>query len=427
MAEFIISMTEFVVLCSEAVSVLLWLHICNDKKMQYSRAVLGFGIVYVLYYLWINVEESFILENIIPALCMIVWCQFEFKEKVFITMIRFLVGIICLGAIQLISLETTYWFMGMDDFEDLQIVYIIAGIISAAFSCLVYMVKQKGVRAISKPDRVTVITILYMVLILLFIKYDYSQNEETYSYMYVTLYILLGILMIYITKGLEIKHNLEQQKLQLKLSQQYGDIYEGLIAEMRRKQHDYKNQISALYSMNYISGDSNKTARFDEYAAQLDKRDYLDKLLLNCENPILAGYLYTQCNEAELKDINMDVKLSWRESCTKMPVYEVVELLGILINNAVEYLETQETDDKKVSIYIKGTEEKIDIQVANRCEYLNYKDIEKMFVKGFSTKGDDRGIGLYSLRDIVEKHKGQLLAENITWGNNNWLQIYIKI
>ena len=91
MADFIISVTEFVVLCSEAVSVLLWLHICNDKKIQYSRAVFGFGIIYVLYYLWVNVEGSFILENIIPALCMIVWCQFEFKGKVFITILRFMI------------------------------------------------------------------------------------------------------------------------------------------------------------------------------------------------------------------------------------------------------------------------------------------------------------------------------------------------
>jgi len=50
-----------------------------------------------------------------------------------------------------------------------------------------------------------------------------------------------------------------------------------------------------------------------------------------------------------------------------------------------------------------------------------------MFNMGYSTKGTGRGIGLYSLKKIVNKYKGELLVENITREDENWFKISMII
>lgn len=428
MWEFFMSITEFVMLSSEALSLLLWIYIWNEKRLRYTRGGLIFYVAYVLYYLFVNVEGSFFFENILPAVLMLLWCFITFKEKRHLIILRFLAGIMCLAVVQLVTLELIFRFLGVENFEELRVVYTIAGITSLLISGFIYGVRTRDIKLLAKPDKVTVVILIYIVLIMLFIKYDYSRNDETYSYMYITMYVLLVIFMLYIVNGLRTKHSLEQKQLELRVSQQYEEVYKGLLVDMRRKQHDYKNQLTALYSMSGLNLEQEDMREAKkQYIERLDGRDSLDGLLLNCENPVLAGYVYTQCNEAKLKGITVSHKLIWSSRDYKIAMYEVIELLGILINNAIEYLEEQEPGLRDMRIGISGTKESISIQVSSRCEYISYKKIEKMFDEGYSTKGENRGIGLYSLKKITEKYNGQVLVKNQKESDGNWLCISINI
>ncbi|MBQ8318720.1 MAG: GHKL domain-containing protein [Lachnospiraceae bacterium] len=421
-------MTEFIMLTTEAISVMLWLYIWNDRKFQTSRSEIGFIIVYVVYYFYINLNNNFFIENIFPAVCIFVWSIIKFKDKVFAVVLKFLSSMVCLGMVQLIFLELSYWYFGSENIESLRVVYIVASMLSIITSVLIYMVRQNGIRVITKPDKKMIVALLYVCLVMSFIKYDYNRNDETYGYMYITLYIFLVTFMFYIVRDLNIKHKMEQRNLEARLSQQYGEVYKGLLEEMRRKQHDYSNQISAIYSMSYVDETWNAVKENQRrYIEQLSKKDDLDKLLLNCENSILAGYLYTQCNEARQKGINMDINVSWRDNCNVMLINEVIESLGIMINNAVEHLECQYINSRNIKVNVMGIADKISIQVSNPCEYQSYNTIQKMFDNGYSTKGENRGIGLCSLRKIVEKYEGELMAENTINENINWFQISVKI
>lgn len=47
---------------------------------------------------------------------------------------------------------------------------------------------------------------------------------------------------------------IEKKNYELKLQKVYGGAYEELLAEVRRRQHDYKNQLGAIYSMHLTAG-----------------------------------------------------------------------------------------------------------------------------------------------------------------------------
>ncbi len=49
--------------------------------------------------------------------------------------------------------------------------------------------------------------------------------------------------------------------------------------------------------------------------------------------------------------------------------------------------------------------------------------LSKIFEKGYSTKGDGRGLGLYHLRQIMEKHNNTLI--NTVIKDNEFIQALI--
>ena len=106
-------------------------------------------------------------------------------------------------------------------------------------------------------------------------------------------------------------------------------------------------------------------------------------------------------------------------------MHQIIEILGILINNAIEYLKDSNIYNKEINVQVFGESSQLRIVVSNVAEYITYNELEKMFQMGYSTKGDDRGIGLYSLKHIVQKNKGKLIVDNISKSNKNWLEIEV--
>jgi len=90
--------------------------------------------------------------------------------------------------------------------------------------------------------------------------------------------------------------------------------------------------------------------------------------------------------------------------------YELVEVMGNLLDNAFEaILNSEETDDRQVILTIGTEEGKKVLQVENTGEKILSKDLDNIFNKGFSTKGDNRGYGLYNVKKIVNKYDGKIL------------------
>ena len=59
--------------------------------------------------------------------------------------------------------------------------------------------------------------------------------------------------------------------------------------------------------------------------------------------------------------------------------------------------------------------EKYRIEVRNNISGLDIKneDVEKFFKKGFSSKGINRGYGLYNVKKIINKHNGSIYSRVI--------------
>ena len=107
-----------------------------------------------------------------------------------------------------------------------------------------------------------------------------------------------------------------------------------------------------------------------------------------------------------------------------IPIYKIIEILGNLINNAVEALE-QTKKFNKLYVYMVEKNEAFNIKIKNESDYIKYSEIELFFTKGYSKKGENRGLGLYHVKTICEEYKLCLTCQNEEIDEMNWVTFAI--
>ena len=112
----------------------------------------------------------------------------------------------------------------------------------------------------------------------------------------------------------------------------------------------------------------------------------------------------------------------------KMNMMDVIELIGILFDNAIE--EEQKYEDKKRHIYFElaDGENGEYFLIKNRIEKnLKIEEISHMFDKGRSEKGEGRGIGLHKASVIVKKYGLDFWVEQTEYMNDSYISFKIAL
>ena len=92
-----------------------------------------------------------------------------------------------------------------------------------------------------------------------------------------------------------------------------------------------------------------------------------------------------------------------------MENYVLIEILGNLIDNAIEAAHEFEGVDKKVILEIGCENEKAFLEVKNTGKPINIEMLDKIFKKGYSTKENTgRGYGLYNVKMLAQKYKASI-------------------
>lgn len=238
------------------------------------------------------------------------------------------------------------------------------------------------------------------------------------DYIYLALCILMMWLLIIKVQG---------YKLESKIRRQYFESYNDVIVQIRRRQHKIKNQINAAYSMFHIYN------TYDELVAY--QKEYLSHILdyelpndaIILEVPSITALIYEKINEA--LEQNIQVKTSFTCSMTNSVVSDIVwvDLIGTLFDNATEAL--NDYDEPKI-IWLEigqADKNKIFVRISNTFWERSVNEIHRFFEMGYSTKGDERGIGLYNVKKVVDKHNGMITARNAERDNNNVITFEITI
>lgn len=275
------------------------------------------------------------------------------------------------------------------------------------------------------------------VLILCGFGYNFYQMKKdgtilSGAYIQVMYFFFIFLFIIY--EWQKSRMDAEKKKTQLEMNWLYYDAYDQLILLIRQRQHDMKSHISTIKSLIFTTDNYDElVAKQEEYCDYVLKQNEKVKLVLTVENPLIAGFLYSKIQIAENKEIEIDYHVNIKKKSWVIPEYELIEMAGILIDNAIDALENARLDfymqepRKKICVTIKETLEEIELTVANTSNYYGEDITAHFFENGYSSKGKDRGIGLSKLKHLVRDRKGDIIVSNEFHDNINYLTFTIKL
>ena len=271
-----------------------------------------------------------------------------------------------------------------------------------------------------------------VMMILTLIAISIILNKVSITNWYLDVYFYLNIICIIIL--LAIIYSLVRQRYMynkfLEKYKQIVDYYnltDEVLEEYRLKMHEYKNQLAIIKSLTQP-----KNIELLEYLDNLIEKNQDSKYLwVNQVKYItlpglkgLLNYKITQFNSLnirtniiiseELKNFSFD-ELSVEE---KDNLYTIV---GVYLDNAME--SSLESADPQINIDISKVDNSIKFTIANT--YSGKIVLENIDAYKYSTKGKDRGIGLYLVKRIVDKSNKITVDRKLT--DKYYIQnLYIK-
>lgn len=163
-------------------------------------------------------------------------------------------------------------------------------------------------------------------------------------------------------------------------------------------------------------------AALDSYGSTIIKENHFHKLL-TCGNSVIIGFLYGRFVEFDKAGIEISYQVSIQKLEIGIPIHKIVEILGDLMNNAVEALLA---DGERRKLHVSVIEnDRFYLEVRNESAYIPYKEIGNFFVKNYSRKGENRGLGLYNVKQICEEYGLDIACDNIDIDGENWLSFEI--
>lgn len=189
----------------------------------------------------------------------------------------------------------------------------------------------------------------------------------------------------------------------------YNPLLDEIIQNIRANEHEYKNHIGMLFSMIQVSNNIPELKeRAGRYIGNIQNTNILSNVL-DIESTIIKSVLYSKLVECDQLGIKLGYEIKDNLEDSLLDDTEITIILSNLLNNAIEA--SKNAIDKDIKVNIRKFE-RYKIEVKNNIVGLEVdpNGIEEFFKKGFSSKGNGRGYGLYNVKKIVKKHKGAIYA-----------------
>lgn len=215
--------------------------------------------------------------------------------------------------------------------------------------------------------------------------------------------IVSGFLIVTAVSSMKSIEQKKAEERQRKIMENYIKTMEQVTEELRAFKHDYKNIMAEIAG--FVR--EGRLEELKEYYSRLMQTEEIDrykdmhvwKSLSNIQPLEVKGLLYEKVLNILGKDIEFQIRIE-SDLCVTYPDIRVINrILGVFIDNAVEA--AAQAKERFLSIEVSQDVDAVTFQVANTCKEL--PDLAKIFHKGYSTKGKNRGMGLYWVQNVLRE------------------------
>lgn len=237
-----------------------------------------------------------------------------------------------------------------------------------------------------------------------------SNSLNFYAIIFVSITVLLS-LVILLLSAFALREMKYKRKLQeIEAYYEYTLRIESINNEMRKFRHDYVNILTTL--SDYIREDDMPGLRkyFDEHIVPMKDKLKTRSIKMNGIEKLkvreIKGLITTKIIQAQEKRIPISIEVPDEIDRISMNTVELSRIIGIIVDNAIEASENLE--EPLINIAFIDNDESVTFIVMNKCSD-DIPKIHELFEQGFSTKGDNRGLGLSTLKELTDSNENVLL------------------
>jgi two-component system sensor histidine kinase DctS len=191
---------------------------------------------------------------------------------------------------------------------------------------------------------------------------------------------------------------------------------------LRVQNHEHMNKLHTIAGLLQLDQKEKALDYLFEISEQQDELTHF--LTKNIRDDNVAGLLLGKVSRG--KELGIRVAIDKRSRLERFPEmmdhHDFVLLLGNIIENAFDSLQTVQRESKEVYISVEQNEDIASILVEDNGTGMDAETQHRIFDKGFSTKPDrNRGIGLYLVKQIVDKGGGELKLDSAAGSGTSFL------
>ncbi|MBC2241401.1 sensor histidine kinase [Listeria booriae] len=264
-----------------------------------------------------------------------------------------------------------------------------------------------------------IITVFTLCLFYVYIVQGLDTNKDkigdTSRIIFLIYSVVLGIGLTIIVKTAVKNAKVEAQALQMRQLQEYVGALEALQKDVRVFRHDYVNILSGIngFITNEDMDGLRVYFRTKVIPMNSDMEVNISKLatLHNLEVVELKGLFATKLIRAQELGVNAQVEVYKKIDQINMDSIDLCRAVGILLDNAIEAV--MGTEDPTIRVAIIQKKDAIVLVFANNLPE-DSPPVHQFFDEGFSTKGENRGLGLSTLKKTLKKYPNVSLDTKVT-------------
>lgn len=236
-----------------------------------------------------------------------------------------------------------------------------------------------------------------------------SKNIESIIVIEIIVLSIISMIINIMFYQSKFKRSIKIKDIQVKNT--YNPLLNDIIDNIRANEHEYKNHLNIIYSIIQVSKDINEVKeRAKIYIGELEDTSILNSVI-RIENTIVKAIIYNKLIECEQLGIKLRYSIIGDLDNLELNDTELTIVLSNLLNNAIEA--TKPIEYKFIELSITNEDDFFEIEIKNNVDDFKFKqqNLQELFKKGISTKGKGRGYGLYNVKKIVEKYKGEVFTK----------------
>ena len=174
--------------------------------------------------------------------------------------------------------------------------------------------------------------------------------------------------------------------------------------KMQVQRHDFYNHLTALYG--YLNARQYNQA--GKYIGALYDSVHQIANLISMNPPELGALISIKRAQAKSRGIDFNWQVNIQNDVLPLSPEDLTQITGNLLDNALDAAAL--SPSPTVDLVITGNQVGLQLKVSNTGTFIPENIRERIFNAGYTTKDvrNHSGLGLFIIKQIVERYKGQL-------------------